>query len=66
MRYRLRTPLTLMTLGPPLIAWAWFYVQGPDEFVDWLTFVGILSIAYWSLGVHISGDYPNFLPPSDN
>jgi len=49
MRYRLRTLLIMLTIGPPLIAWAWFYVEGPDEFVGWLTFVGILSLAYWSL-----------------
>lgn len=66
MRFRLRTLLVLMAVVPPMIAFWWFYLDGPDEFVGWLTFVGILSLAYWSLGVHISGDYPTFPPPSDN
>jgi hypothetical protein len=59
MRYRLRTLITLMALGPPMIAFGWFYVEGLDEFIGWLTFVGILSMAYWSLSHQ---PYP---PPSD-
>jgi hypothetical protein len=49
MRFRLRTLITLMALGPPMIAYWWFYLEGLDEFIGWLTFVGILSLAYWSL-----------------
>ena len=57
-RYRLRTLLALLLAGPPLIAWAWFNVEGPDEFIGWLTFLGILSLAYWSLS------HPPYPPPS--
>jgi hypothetical protein len=49
MRFRLRTLLTLMAAGPPLVAWAWFNVENSFEFVGWLTFMAILSLAYWSL-----------------
>jgi hypothetical protein len=47
--YRLRTLLTLLAAGPPLIASAWFYVENAGEFLGWLTFMGILSLAYWSI-----------------
>jgi hypothetical protein len=46
MRYRLRTLLIVLALGPPMIALWRFYLEGPDEFIGWLTFVGILSLAY--------------------
>ena len=44
MRYRLRTLLVLMAIGPPLLAGLWFY-DGPWDF--WLFFnVAMLSVAF--------------------
>jgi hypothetical protein len=66
MRFRLRTLLIVLALGPPMIAFWWFYLEGLDEFIGWMTFIGILSLAYWSLGFWLSRDYPTFTPPSDS
>jgi len=44
MRYRLRTLLILMAIGPPLLAGVWFY-DGPRDF--WLIFnIAMLSVAF--------------------
>ena len=54
MRFRLRTLVILTAVGPPLLAAAWIYNPPVDEFIGYLTFFGILSLAYWS--VMNSGD----------
>jgi hypothetical protein len=50
MRYRLRTLMIVLALGPPLLAGAWFYFDEPMEVVAWLMVIGIFSLAQWSFG----------------
>jgi len=58
MRYRLRTLLIILGIGPPLLAGVWLYKPPLEELVGGLTMLGILSLAYWSLGYWASQRSP--------
>jgi hypothetical protein len=65
MRFNLRTLFTAVALGPPMLAFAWFYVSTPQEFIGWLTMIGVLAMSYWSIGFWLSGKHPSFSLPRE-
>ena len=50
MRYSLTTLILWTAIGPPLLAFAWFYAPTPAEMMAWLSIAGLFALAQWSLG----------------
>jgi len=46
MRFRLRTLMIPMTVGPALIAGAWFLANSWVEFVGWTALPALFALAY--------------------
>jgi len=49
MRYSLAALMFWTVMGPPLLAFAWFYAPTLAEMIAWLSIVGLFALAHWSL-----------------
>jgi hypothetical protein len=53
MRFRLRTLLIVLALGPPIVAVAWFYGRLVEGLVIWACLLGaipgLFALYYWML-----------------
>ena len=71
MRFRLRTLMIVLVLGPPLLALAWFYAPGPSEMTGWIGITGLFALAHWLFCRSLerdtakrgSSEYPIYPPP---